>query len=108
MKYFSISTVESAYKNISARTNNKFWGILAITSSVDGIVVPQRVYALDIDNVSNLLEKQFCLVEKPKEYSRGTQWNVIFSKNWAEYISQKLLRYSPNVYDGNIQKRPPR
>ncbi len=99
MKYFSISTVESAYKNISSRTNNKFWGILAITSSVDSIIAPQRVYALDVDNVSNLLEKQFCLVESPKVYSRGTQWNVIFSKNWAEYISQKLLRYSPNIYD---------
>lgn len=99
MKYFSISTVESAYKNISARTNNKFWGILAITSSVNSIVAPRRVYTLDVDNVSNLLEKQFCLVENPKVYSRGAQWNVIFSKNWAEYISQKLLKYSPNIYD---------
>lgn len=99
MKYFSIITVENAYKNISTRTNNKFWGILAITSSVGSLVTPQRVYSLDIDNVSNLLEKQFCLVEKPKNYTRGAQWNVIFSKNWAEYISEKLLRTSPNIYD---------
>lgn len=99
MKYFSISTVESAYKNISERTNNKFWGILAITSSVDSIVIPQHVYSLDIDNVSNLLEKQFCLVENTKDYNRGTRWNVIFSNNWTEYISQKLLHFSPNIYD---------
>lgn len=99
MKYFSLDTVEKAYKNISANTNNKFWGILAITSSVGSMVHPQRVYSLNIDNVSNLLEKQFCLTENPKEYSRGYFWNVIFSKSWATYISEKLLKNSPNIYD---------
>ena len=99
MKYFSLDTVEKAYKNISANTNNKFWGILAITSSVGSLVHPQRVYSLNIDNVSNLLEKQFCLTENPKEYSRGYFWNVIFSKSWATYISEKLLKDSPNIYD---------
>lgn len=99
MKYFSLDTVEKAYKNISANTNNKFWGILAITSSVGSMVHPQRVYSLNIDNVSNLLEKQFCLTENPKEYSRGYFWNVIFSKSWATYISEKLLKDSPNIYD---------
>ncbi len=99
MKYFSLDTVEKAYKNISASTNNKFWGILAITSSVGETVYPQRVYTLDINNVSNLLEKQFCLIENLKKYSRGYSWNVIFSKLWVTYVSERLLKYSPNIYD---------
>ena len=99
MKYFSLNTVENAYKGISTHTNNKFWGILAITSSIGSVVSSQRVFNLNIDNVSNLLENQFCLVENPKKYSRGYSWNVIFSNLWAKYVSSKLLKYSPNIYD---------
>lgn len=99
MKYFSLNTVENAYKGISTHTNNKFWGILAITSSIGSVVSSQRVFNLNIDNVSNLLENQFCLVENPKKYSRGYSWNVIFSNSWAKYVSSKLLKYSPNIYD---------
>ena len=99
MKYFSLNTVENAYKGISTHTNNKFWGILAITSSIGSVVSSQRVFNLNIDNVSNLLENQFCLVENPKKYSRGYTWNVIFSNSWAKYVSSKLLKYSPNIYD---------
>ena len=77
MKYFSLNTVENAYKGISTHTNNKFWGILAITSSIGSVVSSQRVFNLNIDNVSNLLENQFCIVENitfqeyPLEYFLG-------------------------------------
>lgn len=99
MKYFSLQTVENAYKGISAKTNNKFWGIIDITSSVGSMVVPQKVYSLDINNVSNLLENQFCLAEQVKVYNRDYKWNVIFSNSWAEYVADKLLHFSPNIYD---------
>jgi hypothetical protein len=98
MKYFSLETVERAYKLISQQTNNKFWGILAITSSVNRIVESATVYNLNITNVSTLLENQFSLVEHPKEYNKSYTWNVIFSKKWANYIADKLLHVSPNVY----------
>lgn len=99
MKYFSFQTVENAYKGISAKTNNKFWGIIDITSSVGSMVIPQKVYPLDINNVSNLLENQFCLSEQVRVYNRDYEWNVVFSNSWADYISEKLLRFSPNIYD---------
>ena len=99
MKYFSFQTVENAYKGISAKTNNKFWGIIDITSSVGSMVIPQKVYPLDINNVSNLLENQFCLSEQVRVYNRDYEWSVVFSNSWADYISEKLLRFSPNIYD---------
>jgi hypothetical protein len=78
MKYFSLETVEKAYQLISTQTNNKFWGILAITSSVNRVVEPSVVYHLDVNKVSTLLEEQFCLLDSVKEYSKHYTWNVLF------------------------------
>ena len=98
MKYFSLETVEKAYQLISTQTNNKFWGILAITSSVNRVVEPSVVYHLDVNKVSTLLEEQFCLLDSVKEYSKHYTWNVLFSNRWASYIVEKLLPSTPNIY----------
>ena len=99
MKYFSIDTVLKSFTNNVDSTSNKFWGVLAIISSLDKEVLPCTSYTFEVRKVSNLLERLFSLKDDKKNYSQPTEWGVIFSNKWTDYVSTELLNKTPNIYD---------
>ena len=80
MKYLTVSSVVSAYNANKECTKSKFWGLLAILSSIDYVVKPGYNYDFDASKVSNFLEKLFCLENDIKHYQNSSLWNVMFSK----------------------------
>lgn len=99
MKYLSLETVVKAYVENTQNTSNKFWGLLAIISSLNHEVRPCVSYTFEVQHVSNLLEKLFALKKDKKTYSQTTKWGVIFSNKWVEYVNKELLSNTPNIYD---------
>lgn len=99
MKYLTVSSVVSAYNTNKECTKSKFWGLLAILSSIDYIVKPGFNYDFDTSKVSNFLEELFCLESDVKHYQNSSLWNVMFSKIWAEKASELMLSATPNIYD---------
>lgn len=99
MKYLSLETVAKAYVENTQNTSNKFWGLLAIISSLNHEVRPCVSYTFEVQHVSNLLEKLFALKKDKKTYSQTTKWGVIFSNKWVEYVNKELLSNTPNIYD---------
>lgn len=99
MKYLTVSSVVSAYNANKECTKSKFWGLLAILSSIDYVVKPGYNYDFDASKVSNFLEKLFCLENDIKHYQNSSLWNVMFSKKWAEKASELMLSATPNIHD---------
>lgn len=99
MKYFSIDTVASAYKSNTIRTKSKFWGLLAILSSLDSPIRPGVTYDFSSSEVSNKLESLFRLDDNKLSYQSDSTWNIMFSKVWVEKVSSLLCSGTPNIYD---------
>ncbi len=99
MKYFSINTVTSAYKSNVDRTKNKFWGLLAIMSSIDSIARPGVRFDFSTKKVSTFLEQLFSLEDTKKVYPSDSTWNIMFSKKWTSKLPALMFGRTPNIYD---------
>ena len=96
MKYFSISTVEEAYNQISASTKEKFWGILGILHSIDEIVYPNKYYMVETRKLSQFFENLFTLHDK-KVYTSSEEYSFVFSTRWVEVVSRDYLVGKPDI-----------
>lgn len=96
MKYFSISSVEEAYHQISATTKEKFWGILGILHSIDETVYPNKCYSVETGRLSQYFEDLFRLSDK-KDYSGTDEYSFVFSTHWVEIVSQDYLEGRPSI-----------
>lgn len=99
MKYISLSSTVGAFHRNKVTTTCKFWGILAILSSLEECIVPGKCYKFRADSVSNFLESLFHLNEETKQYTNGTIWTVVFSSNWLKKFRQLTLKGTANIYD---------
>ncbi len=96
MKYFSISSVEEAYHQISATTKEKFWGILGILHSIDETVYPNKYYSVETGRLSQYFEDLFRLSDK-KDYSGIDEYSFVFSTQWVDIVSQDFLKGRPDI-----------
>lgn len=99
MKYISLSSTVEAFNRNKMTTTCKFWGILAILSTLEECIIPGKCYKFRADNVSNFLESLFHLNEEAKLYTNGTIWTVVFSFNWLKKFRQLTLKKAANIYD---------
>lgn len=99
MKYFSLNTVVSAYKTNVDRTKNKFWGLLAILSSIDSVARPGVRFDFSTKKVSTFLEQLFSLEDVKKVYPSDSTWNIMFSKKWTSKLPALMFGKTPNIYD---------
>ncbi|MBQ3580002.1 MAG: hypothetical protein II975_03300 [Bacteroidales bacterium] len=96
MRYFSISSVEEAYHQISATTKEKFWGILGILHSIDETVYPNKYYSIETGKLSQYFEDLFRLGDK-KVYSGTDEYSFVFSTHWVDIVAQDYLEGRPNI-----------
>ena len=99
MKYFALETVISAYKSNVSRTKNKFWGLLAILSSIDSVARPGVRYDFSSKRVSMFLEQLFSLEDVKRTYPTDATWNIMFSKKWTSKLPSLMFGNTPNIYD---------
>lgn len=99
MKYISLSSTVGAFNRNKMTTTCKFWGVLAILSSLEECIIPGKCYKFRADSVSNFLESLFHLNEEAKQYTNGTTWTVVFSSNWLKKFRQLTLKGTANIYD---------
>ena len=98
MKYFTLDTVVSSYRNFQQAMTNKSWGMLSIMHSVDSVIEPGVSFRIDGNDVTAFLNDIFCISdEEPNVKGRGSDWFVIFSNRWSDYFSQ--AETNPNIYD---------
>ena len=96
MKYFSITSVEGAYHQISATTKEKFWGILGILHSIGETVYPNKYYSVETWRLSQYFEDLFRLSNK-KKYSGTDEYSFVFSTKWVDVLSQDYLEGRPDI-----------
>lgn len=96
MKYFSITSVEEAYHQISATTKEKFWGILGILHSIGETVYPNKYYNVETWRLSQYFENLFRLNNK-KKYSGTDEYSFVFSTKWVDVLSQDYLEGRPDI-----------
>ena len=99
MKYISIESVIEAFNGCRGKTQNKFWGLLAIVKIINQRIVPATNYKFYTSEVSDFLEELFRLDDNKKSYTTSAKWSVMFSKYWIENIPEQMLDSEPNVYD---------
>lgn len=95
------SVANSAF-DLSKSTTNKFWGALAIISSIDGPVQPNETYRLSSSSVMAFLDSLFSLdTEIHNEYHENTIY-VKFSTNWKERLESLTLKNKPSLTSAAI------
>lgn len=99
MKYLSLSTIENAFKGCKGKTQNKFWGLLAILNVIDKKIASGIGYSFQSSEVSSILDDLFNLKEGSNDNRRGDTWSVLFSKKWIEVIPEIMFDNKPNIYD---------
>ena len=99
MKYLSIDSVVNAFEGCKGKTQNKFWGMLAIIKAIGQKIVPAVNYSFSTSEVSDFLEELFRLEDKKKKYISSARWSVMFSRYWIENIPEQMFDGKPNIYD---------
>lgn len=99
MKYISIDSVVDAFNGCKGKTQNKFWGLLAIIKVIGQRIEPTVNYTFYTSKVSDFLEELFRLDDTKREYSTTAKWSVMFSKYWIENIPEQMFDNEPNIYD---------
>src|SRR5690606_25348071 len=101
MRINTESVVNAAWE-LSRTTTNKFWGALALISSIDGPIQPNKTYKLSSNVVMAFLDNLFSLNQ---EIEKGYVENAIyvkFSKNWKERLESLTLRNKPSLKSAAI------
>lgn len=99
MKYFNLPTITSAYKANASTTKNKFWGLLAILSSIDTTVRHGVNYDFSTSRVSELLERLFYIGDDKKAYTNDSTLYIMLSKLWTDKVSEQMFNQTPSIYD---------
>ena len=99
MKYLSLSTIENAFNGCRGKTQNKFWGLLAILNVIDKEITSGIGYSFHSSEVSSILDDLFNLKDSSNDNRRGDTWSVLFSKKWMELIPDIMFDKTPNIYD---------
>ena len=98
MKYLSLNTIIDSYKGCKGKTQNKFWGLLAILKALDKDITSGVGYPFQTSEVSYILDNLFNLNEGGKDNRRGDVWSVLFSRRWLEVIPEIMFDETPNIY----------
>jgi hypothetical protein len=93
--------VDSTY-NLTQSTTNKFWGLLAIIKSINGIIVPNKTYIVNASQVMEFLDKLFILSTSEQRNYRDRNIYVKFSTAWKEHVKDLTLQNYPNLNDAAI------
>ena len=98
MKYISVKSVVEAYKGFQDCMTNKSWGYLALLKGCNNSITPSVPYEINLDSVSNFLEKIFNLSQAKRQYNSGRFLYVVFSNKWETYFNDQG-KHIPNIYD---------
>ena len=98
MKYLTINTVLQSFMECRNKTQNKFWGLVSILSTLGVKVVPATSYSFSVERVQTLLEQLFRLEDDKKTYSSTTTWSIMFSNQWIDTVPNILMDSKPNIY----------
>ncbi len=99
MKYFSLDCVSKAYSNFQGNMTNKSWGLLCIMKQLDSTILQGRTYKFNCSELSNYIERLFCLSNEKKNYvDTGKLWYIKFSTQWHTFFL-KQGRNLPNIFD---------
>lgn len=99
MKYLSIDSVFNAYCSNAKSIKSKFWGVLAILSSIQKRIEPSVAYSFSVAKVANMLENLFSLKSIKRKYNSKSVWNIVFSKYWLDKLPNQMFNEQPNVFD---------
>lgn len=99
MKYISIISVLDAYNGCKGKTQNKFWGLLAILRAINKPIIPAISYTFQTSEVSQILDSLFSFNDGTKDNRRGDVWSVLFSKKWLKVIPEIMYDKTPNIVD---------
>ncbi len=69
MKYLSIDSVFNAYCSNAKSIKSKFWGVLAILSSIQNRIEPCVAYSFSAAKVANIIENLFSLKSIKRKYN---------------------------------------
>lgn len=95
----NVNDVCDSFLRLSKSTTNKFWGLLAIISSIDEPIIANKTYRIDSSNVMKFLDGLFFLDEvKIIQYNNAGLY-VKFSNEWKSKISSLTLKKSPSFND---------
>ncbi|MBR5037098.1 MAG: hypothetical protein IKX65_00015 [Prevotella sp.] len=99
MKYISIPSVVSSFEGCKGKTQNKFWGVVAILKAINQKIIPAKPYVFGTADVSNWLEEIFSFDDTAKYYNSSAEWTVIFSNHWIKFLPEQMFSSKPNIYD---------
>ena len=99
MKYLSITSVLDAYKGCKGKTQNKFWGLLAILRALNKPITPAVSYTFQTSDVSQILDSLFSFNDDTRDNRRGDVWSVLFSAKWFQVIPEIMFDNTPNIVD---------
>ncbi|MCH8489287.1 MAG: hypothetical protein LAT81_05065 [Oceanicaulis sp.] len=95
-------SVANSTFELTKSTTNKFWGVLAIISSIDEPIKPNKTYRLSSRFVMAFLDDLFSLGSiSQQEYHEGTIY-VKFSTNWKERLESLTLKSKPSLTSAAI------
>ncbi|MCB1587035.1 MAG: hypothetical protein KDI52_12180, partial [Xanthomonadales bacterium] len=94
--------VANATYEISKSTTNKFWGVLAIISSIDEPINSNQTYKLSGSKVMSFLDNLFNLESETQHDYHENDIYVKFSTKWREKLQQLALKGKPSLSSAAI------
>jgi hypothetical protein len=91
--------VANSILELSKSTTNKFWGTLAIISSIEGPIKPNKTYELNSSKVMSFLDRLFNLDTETLYDYQDSAIYVKFSTNWKEKLKSITLKNRPRLND---------
>ena len=93
------ATISKAIQNLSKTTTNKFWGAMAVISSINEPIEPNKTYSVESSSIMKFLDELFNLKEfHNTEYGHSIIY-VKFSSVWKERLFSLTLKGKPNLTD---------
>ncbi len=94
--------VLTSFKSLSSTTSNKFWGALAIISSIEEKIKPNKTYTVESSKIMLFLDRLFNLNDNPNNDYHLSDIYVKFSLDWKNKLSSLTLTGIPNLKDASI------
>lgn len=100
MKYLSLSTVESSFKNSVVKTQIEFWTLLGVLQSIDGELKSGITYKFLMAKTASFLGKIFTLSDNYSGISDSEEWYAKFGTQWTKEISTFVKQGKvANIYE---------